>query len=1058
MELSQRVPRGLKAPTFWGRDATGTVNGYVRTTATMPPSWDADEYEDRLKSDPRYITALNTVTDAPAIKLSAAAPASSKSPELAGDRYATVASTAFMARPASAAQRSPKQLEPVESSISLVTSIGKSPGLPDPYAKLPRPYSALLETAATMSSMGMPSPDRARAASGRRTTGVASYPPRLREAPPPSLLEQVLSKPSGSTVTFSSALVELDVRATVFRLSTAAASSAAAATSSAAAGSTAGPAPSKPPVKESAWQGLRARFDLMLPLLHRGALSRHSKVALRKIETMDARQLSSYLKRNKSEKGGGLFVDEECEIGHGHSELRVKRIKAEVAAMRETADYVSLAFEAEAMRSDLKRSPRRLHAASKFDDRHGVFTDTTRWQLATLDCLPRSTAATGGFRSGVHHVMRNRYVLDERLDLTQPPREAAARKRYHRYQKPWTLGESEWRPRLETGNSRDFFETPKGLKSMLMIDWEMARQHHQLAWIICKAHLGGDDGLRQTDWNTIEEAPWVNAVEKVFERHALIIYNAFDHYAMLGKKSVQDILHKSEIFQVSRNAFLAFIVDIEIEDRVLNIGQLEAMFAVVDAPDHHSTQSDKHNQTQNLSRHEWLQILVRVAMKKYCGMTKFGSHFGNVAEAVEQLCSYHLQPFLPPVCLLNPNDFRRTLCYNEGIDSVMKAARPTMHAAFKVYAAAAGRSNEGNMVDAGRMSLGEFLTFVHHVGLIELGMVTMHAAMQAFSWSRIRAAKNLSAAEEIRWRTLTYEDFIEAIIRLSSIIALPTLAEVEAAEAADAGEFMLALYRGAPDAYRQFVALRSRQWHQPLTQRIHRSFSHLLSLMRRVIQANHCNDCDVVLPDGPIRTAILQKFFNRRHLHSPTPAAGLSVLALPTNFACNAILIESAMASVEEGIFNALRSVLAFESLSDEQIRKLRQAMAVAKFADAEYVFEQGAAGDVFYLITSGEAEVLHYDPDDPRKQETLLNVIGVSACFGEMALLSDAPRNASIMAKGPLHVVYVSRDRFEETLGRSLADMRLTHTEQDALRREAAPNEELDSGLGAGSESTGAQ
>ena len=111
--------------------------------------------------------------------------------------------------------------------------------------------------------------------------------------------------------------------------------------------------------------------------------------------------------------------------------------------------------------------------------------------------------------------------------------------------------------------------------------------------------------------------------------------------------------------------------------------------------------------------------------------------------------------------------------------------------------------------------------------------------------------------------------------------------------------------------------------------------------------------------------------------------------------------------------------------------------MSVAKYAHGEYVFEQGDSGDVFYLITGGEAEVLHYDPSDPKQRETLLNVIGTSACFGETALIQRAPRNASIMAKGDLHVTYISRDDFEKALGRSLAEMRLAHDEQDALRLE---------------------
>ena len=35
---------------------------------------------------------------------------------------------------------------------------------------------------------------------------------------------------------------------------------------------------------------------------------------------------------------------------------------------------------------------------------------------------------------------------------------------------------------------------------------------------------------------------------------------------------------------------------------------------------------------------------------------------------------------------------------------------------------------------------------------------------------------------------------------------------------------------------------------------------------------------------------------------------------------------------------------------------------------------------------TGGEVEVLHYDPSDPLKEETLLNVLSVSECFASVS------------------------------------------------------------------------
>lgn len=214
--------------------------------------------------------------------------------------------------------------------------------------------------------------------------------------------------------------------------------------------------------------------------------------------------------------------------------------------------------------------------------------------------------------------------------------------------------------------------------------------------------------------------------------------------------------------------------------------------------------------------------------------------------------------------------------------------------------------------------------------------------------------------------------------------------------------------------------------------------------MRRIVQANFSGDADHGLPAGPLSKVILDKFFRRRQGEGASRTG--APLAFPSAHVQGSA-VTAAMERVEASLFAALRAVLAFDCLSDDEIRVLRRAMAVAKFADGEYVFEQGAEGDVFYLITGGEAEVLHYDPSDPRKEEVLLNVLGVSDCFGETALIKRAPRNASILAKGDLHVTFISRDGFEAALGRPLAEMKISHEHQDALRLAklgAEPQEEV--------------
>lgn len=76
-------------------------------------------------------------------------------------------------------------------------------------------------------------------------------------------------------------------------------------------------------------------------------------------------------------------------------------------------------------------------------------------------------------------------------------------------------------------------------------------------------------------------------------------------------------------------------------------------------------------------------------------------------------------------------------------------------------------------------------------------------------------------------------------------------------------------------------------------------------------------------------------------------------------------------------------------------------------FEPGEVVFEQGDYGDKVYAIVQGTAEVI--------KEGLPCNTLGPHEVFGEIALMSNCPRTATIRAKTALDVVAVRRDAFEQ-------------------------------------------
>lgn len=78
-------------------------------------------------------------------------------------------------------------------------------------------------------------------------------------------------------------------------------------------------------------------------------------------------------------------------------------------------------------------------------------------------------------------------------------------------------------------------------------------------------------------------------------------------------------------------------------------------------------------------------------------------------------------------------------------------------------------------------------------------------------------------------------------------------------------------------------------------------------------------------------------------------------------------------------------------------------------FECGEYVFYEGDFGDKVYFVVNGEVEIV--------KDEDVVAVLSKGDCFGEIALISDSPRTASVRASTPVDVVTVSRSAFKQMI-----------------------------------------
>ncbi|MBC8172235.1 MAG: cyclic nucleotide-binding domain-containing protein [Anaerolineae bacterium] len=87
-------------------------------------------------------------------------------------------------------------------------------------------------------------------------------------------------------------------------------------------------------------------------------------------------------------------------------------------------------------------------------------------------------------------------------------------------------------------------------------------------------------------------------------------------------------------------------------------------------------------------------------------------------------------------------------------------------------------------------------------------------------------------------------------------------------------------------------------------------------------------------------------------------------------------------------------------------IELFRHATNVEKIAAGNTIFEEGQTAACMYVVQHGEVEIW--------VKGKLLETLGEGAAFGEMSLIEDAPRSATVIAKTDCAIVPIDRKRFE--------------------------------------------
>ncbi|NKC16878.1 MAG: cyclic nucleotide-binding domain-containing protein [Gammaproteobacteria bacterium] len=108
-----------------------------------------------------------------------------------------------------------------------------------------------------------------------------------------------------------------------------------------------------------------------------------------------------------------------------------------------------------------------------------------------------------------------------------------------------------------------------------------------------------------------------------------------------------------------------------------------------------------------------------------------------------------------------------------------------------------------------------------------------------------------------------------------------------------------------------------------------------------------------------------------------------------------------------------LRKVPMFSRLEPAKLKLLAFTSENLSFEDGEVLFLVGDPADSAYVIMEGEVEVMA----ETDAGEVVAVTLKQNQLFGEMAVLSNAPRSATIRAKGQLRALRITDEAFIKLL-----------------------------------------
>ncbi|HET9989605.1 MAG TPA: mechanosensitive ion channel family protein [Kofleriaceae bacterium] len=138
----------------------------------------------------------------------------------------------------------------------------------------------------------------------------------------------------------------------------------------------------------------------------------------------------------------------------------------------------------------------------------------------------------------------------------------------------------------------------------------------------------------------------------------------------------------------------------------------------------------------------------------------------------------------------------------------------------------------------------------------------------------------------------------------------------------------------------------------------------------------------------------------------------------------------------------ALANVHLFKSLTQDELRVIAEGLTAMLYVKGEAITHQGKVAHYLYVLTKGSVEIRKRNPDDITAEARVIAKLDAPEIFGEMGLMTGAPRGADVYALTDVECYRVDKPTFERVL---LARPQIAKELAEKLATRRSNNEKVD-------------